>query len=61
LIEAGDDRVVALVHQSATGKGSGAPVEWHQGQVWELKDGTAIRTVNYANPAEALEAAGLRE
>jgi ketosteroid isomerase-like protein len=37
LIDAGDDRVVALVHQSATGKGSGAPVEWHQGQVWELK------------------------
>jgi ketosteroid isomerase-like protein len=61
LIDAGDDRVVGLVHQSATGKGSGAPVEWQFGQVWELKDGRVIRTRNYDNPAEALEAAGLRE
>ena len=61
LMDAGDDRVVALVHQSATGKGSGAPVEWHQGLVYELKDGRVIRTWTYANPAEALEAAGLSE
>ena len=61
LIDAGDDRVVALVHQSATGKGSGAPVEWHQGLVYELKDGRVIRTWTYADPAEALEAAGLSE
>ncbi len=61
LIDAGDDRVVALIHQSATGKGSGAPVELHMGQVHELEDGRVIRIRNYLDPAEALEAAGLRE
>ena len=60
-IDAGDDRVVSLMRQSATGKGSGAPVEWQTGQVWELKDGRVIRTRNYGNRAEALEAAGLSE
>jgi ketosteroid isomerase-like protein len=59
LIDAGDDRVVALTLQSATGKGSGAPVELHLGQVQELKDGRLIRTRNYFTHAEALEAAGL--
>ena len=57
----GDDRVVALRNQVATGKGSSAQVEWHQGQIWELKDGRVIRTRNYPNPADALEAAGLTE
>jgi ketosteroid isomerase-like protein len=61
LIDAGDDRVVALTLQSATGKGSGARVEWHMGQVQELKDGRVIRTWNYFTHAEALEAAGLSE
>ena len=61
LIDAGDDRVVALTLQSATGKESGARVEWHMGQVQELKDGRLIRTWNYFTQAEALEAAGLSE
>jgi hypothetical protein len=39
-IDAGDDRVVALTHQSGTGKGSGVPVELNLGVVSELKDGT---------------------
>ena len=61
LIEAGGDRVVALVHQSATGHGSGVPVEQHFGAVYELEAGQVTRIVNYADPAEAVEAAGLRE
>ncbi|MGA8804487.1 MAG: nuclear transport factor 2 family protein [Solirubrobacterales bacterium] len=61
VIDAGDDRVVAIYRQRATGKGSGVPVEWHGGMVIELRDGRAIRTTNYPEPAEALEAAGLRE
>lgn len=60
-IDASDDRVVAIYRQRATGKGSGVPVEWHGGMVIELRDGRAIRTTNYAEPAEALEAAGLLE
>ena len=61
VIDAGDDRVVAIYRQHATGKGSGVPVEWHGGMVIELRDGRAIRTTNYFEPAEALKAAGLRE
>ena len=60
LIDAPDDRVVALVHQWATGKGSGVPVELHFGQVHELEGGRVVRVRNYPDPAEALEAAGLR-
>ena len=61
VIDAGDDRVVAIYRQHATGKGSGVPVEWHGGMVIELRDGRAIRTTNYFEPAEALKAARLRE
>jgi ketosteroid isomerase-like protein len=39
LIDAGDDRVVALTLQSGTGKHSGVPVEMTLGQIYELKDG----------------------
>jgi ketosteroid isomerase-like protein len=61
LIDAGDDRVVGLTHQSATGKASGAPVELNLGTVAELKDGRVVRMRNYLTYAEALEAAGLSE
>jgi ketosteroid isomerase-like protein len=61
VIDAGEDRVVALTHQTATGKESGVPVELNLGQVWEQEDGRWIRVTNYPSHAEALEAAGLRE
>ena len=61
LIDAGDDRVVALTHQSATGKGSGVPVELDVGQVYELEDGRLVRVRNYLSHAATLEAAGLEE
>ncbi len=61
LIDAGDDRVVALTRQSGTGKGSGVPVELDLGLIYELKDGRVIRITNYLTHAEALEAAGLSE
>src|SRR5262245_36641342 len=61
LIDAGDDRVVALLHQSATGRESGIPVEWDNASVNELKDGRVIRSTNYNSHADALEAAGLSE
>jgi ketosteroid isomerase-like protein len=43
LIDAGDDRVVALLRLSAVGKRSGAPVEWAMGQVVELDEGRVVR------------------
>jgi ketosteroid isomerase-like protein len=61
LIDAPDERIVALVHQSATGKESGVPVELHFGMVYELDDGRVTRIRNYPDPAQALEAAGLSE
>jgi ketosteroid isomerase-like protein len=61
MIEASDNRVVALTLQRATGKGSGAPVELHFGQVFEIEDGRVIRLRNFPDFAEALEAAGLSE
>jgi ketosteroid isomerase-like protein len=61
LLEAGDDRVVALIRQSATGKESGVPVEWDTASISEVKDGRIIRATNYNSHAEALEAAGLSE
>jgi ketosteroid isomerase-like protein len=61
VIDAGGDRVVALLHQSGIGKESGVPVEWDNGVVFELRDGRVIRATNYLSHAEALEAAGLRE
>jgi ketosteroid isomerase-like protein len=61
VIDAGDYRVVAMFHQHATGKGSGATVELHMALLYELENGRVIRMQNFLDPAEALEAAGLRE
>ena len=60
-IDAGQDRVVALTRQTATGKGSGVPVELNLGQVWEFEGGRVARVRAHLSHAEALEAAGLRE
>ena len=60
-IDAGEDRVVAVFHQRAIGKASRAPVELHQGMVYELEDGRVIRMRNYVDPADALKAVGLTE
>jgi ketosteroid isomerase-like protein len=50
-----------VFHHRATGRASGVPIELVQGIVWELADGRVVRMRNYMTPAEALEAAGLRE
>jgi ketosteroid isomerase-like protein len=61
VIDAGEDRVVVLTRQSATGKGSGVPVELSLGQVYELEAGRIARVRNFFGHAEALKAAGLRK
>jgi ketosteroid isomerase-like protein len=61
VIDAGDDRVVAMFHQHATGRASGATVELHMALLYELENGRVIRMRNFLDPAQALEAAGLRE
>ena len=61
LIDAGENRVVGVLHQRAIGKASGVPIELVQGFVWELEDGRVIRMRNYLTPEDALKAAGLQE
>jgi ketosteroid isomerase-like protein len=61
LIDAGDDRVVATYRQTATGRASRVPVEFHQGSVHDLRNGRVVRVQHFPTPAEALEAAGLSE
>jgi ketosteroid isomerase-like protein len=59
-IDAGD-RVVAIVHLVATGRGSGVEVEREDGIVYELRDGKLVKIEYFNNRAQALEAAGLSE
>jgi ketosteroid isomerase-like protein len=61
LVDAGNDCAVAFFHQTATGKGSGAPVEMDYAVIYELKGGQLVRMRAYAEREKALEAAGLRE
>ena len=61
LIDAGDDRVVGVFRQFATGRVSGAPIEMEYSLVYDLRDGQLVRIRAYLDRAEALEAAGLRE
>jgi ketosteroid isomerase-like protein len=61
VIDAGDDRVVAVFHQQAIGEGSGAAVELHMALLYELEGGRVIRMRNFLDPADALKAAGLQE
>jgi ketosteroid isomerase-like protein len=55
------NRIVAIGRFRARGKGSAAEVETPLGYVVQFKNGKAIRMWSYLDPADALEAAGLRE
>jgi ketosteroid isomerase-like protein len=59
LIDAGD-RVVVLQREYQRSK-SGAEVVIDTAAILDLRDGRVVRIQGYMNPAEALEAAGLRE
>ena len=59
-IDAGE-RVVVLARLSARGRASGVSLERHDGMVWTMRNGMAIRLDYYNSATEALEAAGLRE
>jgi ketosteroid isomerase-like protein len=59
LIDAGDDQVVVVTHQTAIGRESGVPVVLQLWQLAHIKDGRHVPVRNYLTAAEALEAAGL--
>jgi ketosteroid isomerase-like protein len=59
-IEAGD-QVVAVVHLTGRGAGSGMEIDQRFFQVYAVSNGKIIRMVEFVRRAEALEAAGLRD
>ena len=59
-IDAGD-RVVVTAHHRGRGRGSGIEVEDSFYLVYSLRNGKVARSDEYADRAEALEAAGLSE
>jgi ketosteroid isomerase-like protein len=56
----GDD-VVVLARYTASGRGSGVPLEGEHGYVWTVRDGRAVRFRWFQSHREALDAAGLSE
>ena len=55
------DRIVALGHIHARGRGSGLDVDSPTGWVFTVRRGKVVSAEGFLNPADALEAAGLRE
>jgi ketosteroid isomerase-like protein len=55
------DQVFAWVHFSGHGAASGMPMEMELAHVATVRDDKVVRTVEYSDRAEALEAAGLRD
>ena len=59
LVDAGDDRVLAIVSQRGRSKSSGLVVEMHFAQLWTMRDGKQVRMQMYADPDEGRRAIGL--
>jgi ketosteroid isomerase-like protein len=61
LIEADPDTIVANQRRQMRGKTSGAGVVWSYWVVFTFRHGKVLRSAWFADHAEALKAAGLRE
>ena len=61
VLDAGDDRVVLLLHLHGRGKDSGAVFEERPAWVQTIRDGKAVRIEAYLDRGEALEAVGLSD
>jgi ketosteroid isomerase-like protein len=55
------EQVVSVMRQRGRSKATGLPVDMTFAQVWLLRDGKQTRMQMYSDPAEALEAVGLRD
>jgi ketosteroid isomerase-like protein len=60
LRDAGGDKVMAVLREQARGKASGLEVDRRSGWVVTFRDGRALRFEIFLDPADALEAVGLR-
>jgi ketosteroid isomerase-like protein len=61
LVDAGDDRVVAVQRMTGRAKVSGIETEIRFSVVYTLRDGKIVQGREYMDKDKALEAAGLRE
>jgi ketosteroid isomerase-like protein len=61
LRDAGEDKVVAVLHEQARGKASGLKVDRRSGWVTTFRDGKVLSFEIYLDPANAVEAAAMRE
>ena len=61
IIDLGDGRVLVISRMKGSGLGSGATVDNEWANIFTLSAGRVIREQAFADHAEALEAAGLRE
>jgi ketosteroid isomerase-like protein len=61
IIDAGNDRVVAITRQRGTGKASGATVHIRTGAIYTLDTHRIVRVELFHQPRDALEAAGLEK
>jgi ketosteroid isomerase-like protein len=57
----GDDRVVAFIHVTGSGRVSGLPIDNRTANVYELVDGRLSRIEIYNDRQEALDAVGLQQ
>jgi ketosteroid isomerase-like protein len=60
IIDAGPS-VVVILQERGRGKGSGAPFEQCNPQLWTFRNGRIIRWESFPSRAEAVDAAGLSE
>jgi ketosteroid isomerase-like protein len=58
-VDAGDEDVVVLARYTASGRGSGVPLEGEHGYVWTIRDGLAVRFCWFQSHREAFEVAGI--
>ena len=61
LIDAPEEKVIAVVTRRGRGRASGAEVEVPLALVWTVRDGRVLRVVWFPSLDEALEAVGQRE
>ena len=61
IVDAGGDDVLVLAHYTASGRGSGVPVQGEHGYVWTVRDGLAVSFRWFQSHREAFEAAGVDE
>ena len=61
VIDAGKDKVLAVVRVSIRGKGSGISVSQQIFSVVAVREGRIARIIEYTDRADALQAVGLRE